>query len=102
VNQVMKQPSFWLYKGIKLNPSDKFRPFYFSEELQLKLESLLEKSKEQQLDADEQAEMVGLLELNKIFSFVNTQLATQQWQSTTSPANLSANGQDSSANIATP
>jgi hypothetical protein len=78
MNQVMKQPSSWLYRGIKLNPTDKFRPFYLTEELQLRLESLLERHKEYPLDADEQAEMAGLLELNKLFSFVNTQLATQQ------------------------
>jgi hypothetical protein len=78
MNQVMKQPSSWLCRGIKLNPTDKFRPFYLTEELQLRLESLLERHKEYPLDADEQAEMAGLLELNKLFSFVNTQLATQQ------------------------
>jgi hypothetical protein len=102
MNQVMKQPSSWLHSGIKLNTTDKFRPFSFTEELQLRLESLLEKNKEQQMTSEEQAEMVGLLELNKIFSFVNTQLATQQWQSMTSHDNSFANGQNSSANIATP
>jgi hypothetical protein len=102
MNQVMKQPSSWLYRGIKLNPTDKFRPFYFTEELQLRLESLLERNREHQLDTDEQAEMAGLLELNKIFSFVNTQLATQQWQSTTLLDSSSVNEPDSSANTATP
>jgi hypothetical protein len=35
------------------------------------------------LSEDEMAEMNGILELNKILSFVNTKLATELWQSAT-------------------
>lgn len=38
MKELMKQPSSWLPNGIKLNLSDQFRPFSFSEELQLRLE----------------------------------------------------------------
>lgn len=102
MNQVMKQPSSWLFNGIKLNPSDRYRPFYFSDELQLRLETLLEDRKQRSLTSDEEAEMMGLLELNRIFSFVNTKLASELWQSTNSPVNLSDEEPNSPANIATP
>lgn len=76
MKKLMKQPSSWLPDGIKLNLADQFRPFSFSEELQIRLEELLEKNKERLLNADEQAELVGLLELEKILSFINTKLAS--------------------------
>ena len=40
------------------------------------LEELLEKNKENLLNPDEQAELAGLLELEKIFSFINAKLAS--------------------------
>ncbi|MEH2033290.1 MAG: hypothetical protein V7K67_27325 [Nostoc sp.] len=76
MKELMKQPSSWLPNGIKLNLSDQFRPFSFTEELQIRLEELLEKNKENLLNSDEQAELAGLLELEKIFSFINAKLAS--------------------------
>ncbi|WP_337961487.1 hypothetical protein [Nostoc sp. UHCC 0926] len=76
MKELMKQPSSWLPNGIKLNLSDQFRPFSFTEELQIRLEELLEKNKENLLNPDEQAELAGLLELEKIFSFINAKLAS--------------------------
>jgi hypothetical protein len=76
MKELMKQPSSWLPNGIKLNLADRFRPFSFTEELQFRLEELLEKNKEHLLDSDEQAELAGLLELEKIFSFINAKLAS--------------------------
>ena len=54
MKELMKQPSSWLPNGIKLNLSDQFRLFSFTEELQIRLEELLE----------------------KIFSFINAKLAS--------------------------
>ncbi len=76
MTQLMKQPSSWLSNGIKLDSSDQFRPFSFTEELQNRLEELLEKNKDNLLDDNEQAELAGLLELEKIFSFINAKLAS--------------------------
>jgi hypothetical protein len=76
MKELMKQPSSWLQNGIKLNLSDQFRPFSFTEELQIRLEELLEKNQENLLNPDEQAELAGLLELDKIFSFINAKLAS--------------------------
>jgi hypothetical protein len=102
MNQVMQQPSSWLFSGVKLNPADRVRPFYLSDELQLRLESLLADRKARSLSSDEEAEMVGLLELNRIFSFVNIKLASELWQSTSLPDNLSDDEPDVSVNIAIP
>ncbi|MEH2461215.1 hypothetical protein [Nostoc sp.] len=76
MKELVKQPSSCLPNGIKLNLSDQFRPFSFTEELQIRLEELLEKNKENLLNPDEQAELAGLLELEKIFSFINAKLAS--------------------------
>ncbi len=76
MEQLMKQPSSWLPNGIILNPSDQYRPFSFTEELQIRLEELLEKNKDNLLTSEEKAELAGLLELEKIFSFINAKLAT--------------------------
>ncbi|MBS9387682.1 hypothetical protein BMF77_00814 [Dolichospermum sp. UHCC 0315A] len=76
MKELMKQPSSWLPNGINLNLSDQFRPFSFTEELQIRLEELLEKNKENLLNADEKPELAGLLELEKIFSFINAKLAS--------------------------
>jgi hypothetical protein len=76
MKSLMEQPSSWLPNGIHLNLSDQFRPFSFTEELQIRLEELLEKNKENLLNPDEQAELSGLLELEKIFSFINAKLAS--------------------------
>ncbi len=70
MSQLMKRPSSWLFGGIKLNLTDQFRPFYFTDELHSRLECLLDKNKDRLLTSEEEAEMAGLLELERIFSFV--------------------------------
>ena len=76
MKELMKQPSSWLPNGINLNLADEFRPFSFTEYLQLRLEELLEKNRENLLNSDEQAELAGLLELEKVFSFIKAKLAS--------------------------
>jgi hypothetical protein len=53
------------------------------------------------LNEDKMAEMNGILELNKILSFVNTKLATGLWQSATLSDNWSENDPVGDVNIAT-
>ena len=76
MKKLMKQPSSRLPNGINLNLLDQLRPFSFTEDLQIRLEELLEKNKGNLLNLDEQAELAGLLELEKIFSFINAKLAS--------------------------
>ncbi|NES20039.1 MAG: hypothetical protein F6K41_14185 [Symploca sp. SIO3E6] len=76
MNQVMRLPSSWLATGIKLNSADQFKPFSFTDELQVRLEELLEKNKARLLTSEEEAELAGLLELDRIFSFINAKLVS--------------------------
>jgi hypothetical protein len=100
MKQVMQQPSFWVMDQVSVNPGDRFRMFSFQPELQSRLEVLLEIHRSAKLTEDEMAEMHGLLELNKILSFVNTKLATELWQSATSPGNWSENERVGGVNTA--
>ncbi len=77
MKQVMEQPSFWVMDQVTVNPNDRFRMFSFMPTLQERLEQLLEQHRSIGLSEDEMAEMHGILELNKILSFVNTKLATE-------------------------
>jgi|GEM_PF-411662 len=85
MNQTMKRPSSWLATGIQMNPADKNRLFHFTHELQSRLEHLLEKRKMEGLVSDEEAELAGLLELDRIFSFINAKFASQPWPFANSP-----------------
>lgn len=51
--------------------------FKFSEFLQLRMESLLEKKKADQITIDEVAELEAIGELDRIFTHINAMLATQ-------------------------
>ena len=100
MKQIMQQPSFWVMDQVSVNPGDRLRMFSFQPELQSRLEVLLETHRSAGLTEDEMAEMNGLLELNKILSFVNTKLATELWQSATLPDNWSENERVGGVNTA--
>jgi hypothetical protein len=51
--------------------------FKFSESLQLRMESLLEKKKADQLTLDEVTELDAIGELDRIFTHINAMLAAQ-------------------------
>ncbi len=51
--------------------------FKFSESLQLRMETLLEKKKADQLTPDELAELDTIGELDRIFTHINAMLAAQ-------------------------
>ena len=101
MKQVMQQPSSWMIDEVSVNPNDRFRMFSFGSGLQERLETLLECHRSVGLSEDEMAEMTGILELNKILSFVNTKLATELWQSAPLSGNWSESDPAVDANIAT-
>ncbi len=102
MKQTMEQPSFWVMDQVTVNPDDRFRMFSFMPSLQERLEHLLEQHRSIGLSEDEMAEMQGILELNKILSFVNTKLATELWQSATLSDKWSENAPVDNVNIAIP
>ena len=101
MKQLMQQPSSWIIDEVSVNPGDRFRMFSFGQGLQERLETLLECHRSVGLSEDEMAEMTGILELNKILSFVNTKLATELWQSVPLSDNWSESDPAVDANIAT-
>lgn len=76
--QVMIQPSSWLPAGIQLTQVNNFKLFRFTDDLQARSDELMERSKAGLLTPDEAAELTGISELARIFTFINAQLAAQQ------------------------
>lgn len=62
---------------IQLEKVGHWNLFKFSESLQLKMESLLEKKKADQITPDEIAGLDVIGELDRIFTHINTMLAAQ-------------------------
>lgn len=77
--QVVITPQSWLETGIKVEKVNNLRLFKFTDELQLRLEDLLEKNKMGSLTPDEAAELDAVGELDHIFTYLNSLLAAQAW-----------------------
>ncbi|QSJ19332.1 hypothetical protein JYQ62_11770 [Nostoc sp. UHCC 0702] len=75
--QLMVQPSSLISSGIKMSEFGDIYLFKFTDELQSRFEELLEKKKADALTAEEEAEYVGICELERIFTLINAQLATK-------------------------
>ncbi|MEQ9549376.1 MAG: hypothetical protein RIM23_07135 [Coleofasciculus sp. G3-WIS-01] len=74
--QLMIQPSALMSSGIKMSEFGNIYLFRFNDELQSRFEELLEKRKTNQLTPTEEAEYAGISELQRIFTLINAQLAT--------------------------
>ncbi|MDB9525701.1 hypothetical protein PN498_06855 [Oscillatoria sp. CS-180] len=72
----LNKPSSLIHE-IKLERIDNWNLFKFSESLQLRMESLLEKKKADQITPDEIAELDVIGELDRIFTHINAMLAAQ-------------------------
>ena len=73
----MVQPSYWIDSGIQIQQACGLNLFKFTEDLQTRLENLLEKHKAQTISETETAEFAGIVELDRIFTQVySTRLRT--------------------------
>ncbi|BAU44623.1 hypothetical protein [Leptolyngbya sp. O-77] len=72
----LNKPSSLIHE-IQLEKVGNWSLFKFSESLQLRMETLLEKKKADQLTPDEVAELDAIGELDRIFTHINAMLATQ-------------------------
>ncbi|MDV3351855.1 hypothetical protein QGP82_24335 [Leptothoe sp. LEGE 181152] len=100
--QLMIQPSVLIQSGMEVVPVGDFMVFRFTPELQQRSDELIQRAKESQLTPDEEAEMAGISELSRIFTFINAQLSAS---ATWSPSKLDDwynNEPNTSVNIATP
>lgn len=76
--QVMISPQSLLETGIKVEKVDNLRLFKFTDELQSRLEDLLENNKTGLLTLEEEAELNAIGELDRIFTYLNSLLIAQQ------------------------
>jgi hypothetical protein len=76
--QVVISPQSLLETGIKVEKVDELRLFKFTDELQSRLEDLLAKNKTGSLTTEEEIELAGIGELDRIFTYLNSLLLAQQ------------------------
>ena len=72
----LSKPSSLIHE-IQIEKVGDWTLFKFSESLQLRMESLLEKKKADQLTLDEVTELDTIGELDRIFTHINAMLAAQ-------------------------
>lgn len=74
MTQVMVQPSSWVESGIKISQVRNLKLFKFTNELQSRLEELNATKKAGMLNSEEEAELTGILELDRIFTLLNAKI----------------------------
>jgi hypothetical protein len=72
------QPSQLLAANLRVERQDGLSVFKFTDAAQERLEDLLTRRKDAGLSAEEQAELDALAELDRIFTYINAQLALTQ------------------------
>lgn len=77
ISQMMVQPSSWVESGIQLSAVRNLYLFKFTPELQCRLDQLTEKKKADMLSSIEEAELTGILELDRIFTLLNAKIIAQ-------------------------
>jgi hypothetical protein len=77
ITQVMVQPSFWVESGITIRKVRDVYLFKFTDTLQTRLEHLSERKKSDTLTAEEEAELAGMLELDRIFTLLNARIIAE-------------------------
>jgi hypothetical protein len=73
--QLMVQPSSFVPTGVQLCPFGDVCTFKFTDELQTRFETLLDRRAQDLLTPVELAELDGISELSRIFTLLNAQLA---------------------------
>ncbi|MBE9054800.1 hypothetical protein [Sphaerospermopsis sp. LEGE 08334] len=74
--QAISRPSTLLGK-IKVEKVDQFNLFKFSDELQNRMEELLDRKKADLLTSEEVIELEAMVELDRIFTNINAMLVAQ-------------------------
>lgn len=73
----MVRPSFWVDTGIKMAKVRDRYLFKFSGELQSKLDELNQLKKLSSLTESKEAELEGILELDRIFTWLNAKILAE-------------------------
>ncbi|GAB4180927.1 MAG: hypothetical protein Fur006_15550 [Coleofasciculaceae cyanobacterium] len=77
ITQVMVQPSSWVESGIQISKVRNLNLFKFTDELQFRLDELSEKRKAGLVTLEEEAELAGILELDRIFTLLNARIIAE-------------------------
>lgn len=77
ISQIMVQPSSWVESGITISKVRGLNLFKFTDELQFRLEELSAKKKANSITTEEDAELTGILELDRIFTLLNARIIAQ-------------------------
>jgi hypothetical protein len=77
ITQTMVQPSSWVATGILMAKVRDRYLFKFSDELQERLDALNQQKKTAALTEGENAELEGILELDRIFTLLNAKVIAE-------------------------
>jgi hypothetical protein len=77
ITKTMVQPSSWIESGIRISKVRNLNLFKFTDELQSRLDELSEKNKAGMLTPEEEAELTGMLELDRIFTLLNARIIAE-------------------------
>jgi hypothetical protein len=77
ITQFMVQPSSWVESGITVQKVRDLNLFKFTDELQARLEELLALHKAGALNPEQEAELAGITELDRIFMMLNARLIAE-------------------------
>lgn len=74
ITKTMVQPSSWIESGVELQKIRGLNLFKFTDDLQTRLETLIEQKKANLLTSEEAAELAGITELDRIFTLMNARI----------------------------
>jgi hypothetical protein len=85
ITQTMVQPSFWIEVGIQIQKVRGLTLFKFTDDLQTRLEVLIDRQKANILTIEETTELAGITELvrvaslkeNRIFTMMNARIIAE-------------------------
>jgi hypothetical protein len=77
ITQVMVQPSSWVETGIYIQKVRELNLFKFTQDLQTRLEILIDRQKAQILTPQEESELAGITELDRIFTLINARIIAE-------------------------
>jgi hypothetical protein len=98
ITQTMVQPSSLIPVGMNIVPLGNVFLFHLTDDLQERLEMLLEVKKVDALNHEQAAELEGINELSRIFTLINAQIAEKAAWCPLKPENLSENVPEVSVN----
>ena len=96
----MVQPSSLIPVGMNIVPLGNVFLFHLTDNLQDRLENLLDRKKSDALNNEQIAELEGITEPSRIFTLINAQIAEKAAWCPLKPENLSENAPEAYVNTA--